>query len=306
VFSSLTIGTRGSKLALAQSNQVADRLRRLAPSMRVNVVIIRTTGDRILDAPLAQIGGKGLFTKELEVALLDRTIDLAIHSMKDLPTELPPGLIVGAIPKRARPFDALVCEKFESLVKLPAGAKVGTSSLRRAAQLRVLRNDLEIVDLRGNIDTRIEKVRNGDLEAAVLACAGLERLGLADVIREAISEDIMLPAVGQGALAIEIRAEDTRLKDFLGEIADPVSTLEVEAERAVLGALGGGCQVPIGALARAHGDQLHVTACVCSLDGQTIIRSSRTGPMVAAAETGRALAAELVDRGAAGIVASIR
>lgn len=306
MISSIAIGTRGSALALNQANFIASLIRAHAPEMRVSVHTYKTQGDKILDAPLSKIGGKGLFTKELELALLSRNIDIAVHSMKDLPTELPEGLAIGAVPKRVTPYDALISDKFDSLTELPQGARLGTSSLRRSAQLRTVRPDVEIVDLRGNIHTRLEKVRNGSLDAAILACAGLERLGLKDRIRQIISDQIMLPAVGQGALAIEVRHEDSALREFLEDIGDPVTTLEVAAERALLGALGGGCQVPIGALAHAHGNDLQLRACVCSLDGQTLIRDSLTGSLVGARDLGLRLADRLIQQGADAIIASIR
>lgn len=306
MISTLTIGSRGSKLALTQTNHIADAIRRLRPGLEVRIEIIKTTGDRILDAPLAKIGGKGLFTKELEVAMIDRLIDLAVHSMKDLPTELPEGLCIGAVPPRVTPNDALVCSKFESIESLPAGARVGTSSLRRIAQLRAVRPDLNIVDLRGNVDTRIGKVADGELDAAILACAGLQRIGRADAIRQVISEDVMISAAAQGALGLEIREDDEDLKAILAELNDLASAREVEAERTLLGALGGGCQVPIGARASVEGGNLHLLACVCSLDGNTLIRTSRMGSVDNPHELGMRVASELLQRGADAIVASIR
>lgn len=306
MIASLTIGSRGSKLALYQSNLIADMIRAHAPNLKIHIEIIKTTGDHILDAPLAKIGGKGLFTKELELALVERRIDLAVHSMKDLPTELPPSLIVGAVPKRATPNDAFVSVKWSSVAELPAEVRVGTSSLRRSSQLRALRSDLVIVDLRGNVDTRLAKVRDGDVDAAILACAGLERLGYHQSIRQVLPETMMVSAVGQGALAIEIREEDSALRALLQTIADPITTLEVTAERAFLGALGGGCQVPIGALARANNDTLLITGCVCALDGSNIFRTEQEGSIVAAHDLGRRAADILLAQGADAVISSIR
>jgi hydroxymethylbilane synthase len=302
----LTIGTRGSQLARAQTNMVADMIRTAAPGTEVTIEIIRTTGDHITNVPLAQIGGKGLFTKELEVALLDGGIDLAVHSMKDLPTELPDGLALGAVPERERPEDALICEKWATLDDLPGGVHVGTSSLRRSAQLRAYRNDLDIVDLRGNIDTRIGKVSSGDLDAAILACAGLTRLGRADAIRQHIGADIMLSAVGQGALALEMREDDADLAETLDALHHAPTAAAVTAERACLAEMGGGCQVPLGALATLEGDRLQMIACVCSLDGVEIVRVETGGLSEDAAAIGRGAADELMSRGAAAIMADIQ
>lgn len=256
----VVIGTRGSRLALWQTNHVADLLRAAAPGLRVEIQTISTRGDRILDRPLAEIGGKGLFTEELERALRDRTIDLAVHSLKDLPVQDPDGLVIGAIPKRATPNDALIARDASSLDDLPRGAKVGTSSLRRKAQLLLKRPDLEVVDLRGNVETRIAKVlERNEIDAAVLACAGLERLGLGHLISQVLPADVMLPAPGQGALGVQCREDDTELLALLEKLDHADTRAEVTAERALLDGLGGGCQAPIGALARANGAHLNVS-----------------------------------------------
>ncbi len=264
----VVIGSRGSRLALVQSNYIAALLREAAPGLVVEIETISTRGDRILDRPLAEIGGKGLFTEELEAALRAKTIDLAVHSLKDLPVQDPGGLTVGAIPKRATPNDALVARDAKTLEELPQGARVGTSSLRRKAQLLLKRKDLQIVDLRGNVDTRIAKVlERGELDAAVLACAGLERIGRADVIAQVLQADVMLPAPGQGALGIQCRADDTELLNLLRRLDHGDTRAEVTAERALLEALGGGCQAPIGALGKMIAGRLRLRCGVFSLDG---------------------------------------
>jgi hydroxymethylbilane synthase len=267
--------------------------------------VISTKGDHLADAPLPQIGGKGLFTKEIETALLERRIDLAVHSMKDLPTQLPEDLAIGAVPPRENPLDALVSGG-ASLSELVQGSRVGTSSLRRKAQLLALRPDLEVTNLRGNVDTRLRRVRKGVIAGAVMACAGLNRLGRAEAITEVFPPELMTPAVGQGALAIEVREDDAPLLDMLRALADPVAQAEVEAERAFLKALGGGCQVPVGALARANGSALSLMGCVCSLDGRRILRAQQTGPAMQPLELGRRLADALLEQGAAELISAIR
>jgi hydroxymethylbilane synthase len=258
------IGSRGSRLALWQSNHIAELLRDAAPGLAVEIQVISTRGDRILDKPLPQIGGKGVFTEELERALRDESTDLAVHSLKDLPVQEPDGLTIGAIPKRANPLDALVARDVKSLAELPEGARVGTSSLRRKAQLLLRKPpdtspNLDIVDLRGNVETRIAKVlEKRELDAAVLACAGLERLGLQDVISEVLQPEVMLPAPGQGALAIQCRDDDEGLLELLAALDHSETRAEVGAERALLQGLGGGCSAPIGALVRSGNDSVGV------------------------------------------------
>jgi len=247
----VVLGSRGSRLALVQTQWVAEQLRNLA-GVHVEIVTFTTTGDRILDVPLPQIGGKGLFTQELESALLEGRIDGAVHSLKDLPTLLPPGLIVGAVPKRANPLDALVARRQCRLLDLPKHARVGTSSLRRSVQLRQLRPDIEVVNLRGNVPTRLRKMEEMGLDAVILAAAGLERLGLADHITEILPVETMVPAPGQGALAVETRADHTALLTLLQCLEDPTTRTETDIERAFLQATGGGCQAPLGALARVE------------------------------------------------------
>jgi len=308
VKNTITIGSRGSRLALSQTDLVADVLRAAAPGASVRVEVISTKGDRIMDRPLAHVGGKRLFTKEIEGALLNGRIDLAVHSMKDLPTDLPEGLAIGAIPARGNPYDALVSASGTGLDDLPEGAVVGTSSVRRGAQLRVHRPDLNIVDLRGNVDTRLRRVAEGGLEAVVVACAGLERLGRADAITEVIPPEVMLPAPGQGALAIEIRADDVALREVLRRIEDRNAEAEVTAERALLAAMGGGCRVPIGALARVEGegDALVLAVCVCSPDGERVLRTTMIGTVSEAAELGRRAARALLAEGAEALIASVQ
>lgn len=302
----IVIGSRGSKLALTQTNQIADLLRAALPGLDVDVEVLSTRGDRILDKPLSEIGGKGLFTEELEAALRESTIDLAVHSLKDLPTDEPAGLIVAAVPKRVTPNDALVCAKWTDLDALPDGTRVGTSSLRRKAQLLAKKPGLEIVDLRGNVDTRIGKVlETGEVDAAILACAGLERIGRADVIAQVLPSEVMLSAPGQGALGIQARADDAELLELLEKINDASAQAETTAERTMLAALGGGCQVPIGALAQTDGDALTLRGCVCSLDGGTVLRAEASGATGDAASVGREAADALLAAGADAIVSEL-
>jgi hydroxymethylbilane synthase len=292
----LTIASRGSQLALWQARWVEARLTELGHECRVE--IIKTTGDKITDAPLSQIGaatgGKGLFTKEIEEALLDGRADLAVHSLKDLPTELPPGLGLAAVPEREDARDAVVGRK---LKELKAGARVGTSSLRRAAQLRWMRPDLQIESIRGNVDTRLRKLDEGQYDSIVLACAGLRRLGWAQRIAEVLPPETMCPAVGQGALAIETRVDGDAL-DACRALDHAATHAAVAAERAFLLALGGGCQVPIGAHARVDKDALELRGRVIAPDGSAMVSGSRKAAVRDAEEAGAALGAELLGRGA--------
>lgn len=302
----VTIGSRGSKLALTQTGQVADLLRAASPGIVVTIETISTKGDRVLDKPLAVIGGKGVFTQELEAALRDGSIDLAVHSLKDLPTEEPEALCLGAVPARATPNDALVCAKWACLEDLPDGARVGTSSLRRRAQLLARKPGLNVVDIRGNIDTRVAKVLDKEeMDAAILACAGLERIGQTDAIAEVLPADVMLPAAGQGALGIQARADDDELLALLEKIHDAAAAAETAAERTMLAALGGGCQVPIGALARAAGDGLTLHGLVCSLDGTQVLRTEVSGNSSDAESLGNQAAENLLASGAKAIVAQL-
>jgi hydroxymethylbilane synthase len=296
----LVIGARGSQLALWQANYVKDRLTARGTECRIEV--IKTTGDKITEVPLNRVGGKGLFTKEIEEALLDKRIDLAVHSMKDLPTELPKGLTVAAIPQRADPYDAIIGGKLRNL---KMGATVGTSSLRRIAQLKMLRRDLNVKSIRGNVDTRINKVERGEYDAIVLAAAGLKRLGWGDIISETFRPDIMCPAVGQGALAIET-LESGAGYEACAPLDDPWTRLPVTAERTMLAELGGGCQVPIGAFGSLDNTDLFLTGAVFEPDGCTMIRYTATGECTKPAELGRNVAQVLLKRGAQAILDIVR
>ena len=287
----LVIASRGSQLALWQARWVAGKL--AAHGHETRIEIIKTTGDKITDVPLAKVGTKGLFTKEIEEALLERRADLAVHSLKDLPTELPAGLALAAIPPREEPYDALVGKR---LGELPNGAKVGTSSLRRAAQLRKLRPDLAIESVRGNLDTRLRKLDEGQYEAILLAAAGLKRLGWEDRIAEKLAPEVMCPAVGQGALAIETLEAGAGF-DACRVLDDATTRAAVLAERGLLSALGGGCQVPIGAHATVTNGRLRLIGIVASPDGTEQIRGEVEGAVSEADALGRRLGAELLERG---------
>jgi len=295
----LVIASRGSQLALWQARWVRSRLAALGHQCRIS--ILKTSGDTSSDVPLAKVGTKGFFTKEIEEALLDNRADLAVHSLKDLPTELPAGLALAAVPVREDPRDAIVGRRLD---ELPAGAKVGTSSLRRAAQLRKLRPDLLVDWIRGNIDTRVRKLDEGRYDAILLAAAGLKRLGMADRIAEILPPEKMCSAVGQGALAIETRVEG-RGREACAALDDPATRAAVTAERAVLAALGGGCQVPIGAHAAVAGGRVRLVAIVASPDGAELVRGTRQGLASEAVEIGRALGEELLSRGARQILEAV-
>jgi hydroxymethylbilane synthase len=305
----LRIGSRGSDLARWQAEHVAGLLRSVEPGCVIEITIISTTGDRILDAPLAKIGGKGLFTKEIEEALLDGRCDLAVHSLKDLPTELPDGLGLGAVLSRTDPRDALISARRERFGALPAGARIGTSSLRRQAQLLHARPDLRVETLRGNVPTRVRKGISGEFDGVILARAGLERLGLLESVSEVLSFDLLLPAPGQGALGVEIRDSDVRMADLLTRLEDSATRAAADAERAFLHALGGGCQVPVGAHARPRdGDAawLELDGMVADPGGRTLLRGVKAGRIEEAEGIGAQLAAELIRRGAGAILESVR
>lgn len=301
----LTIGTRQSLLALWQSNHIAALLREKYPECEVVLKKIVTKGDRILDVPLAQIGGKGLFTKEIETELADGTIDLAVHSLKDMPTVLPEGLCLTAITKRANVGDAFVSNKYASFEELPLGAVIGTSSLRRKAQLLAARPDLQIMDLRGNVDTRLRKLDEGLYDAIILAAAGLERLGHGDRITALIPPDVCLPAVGQGALAIEARTADDEVRSMLEFLNDLPTKQSTDAERAFLGLLEGGCQVPIGVHADVAGEQIKIEAIIAALDGSTVLRDTITGKADDAVALGQQLGKKMLAAGGQEILAAI-
>lgn len=301
------VGTRESQLALWQTRWVVGRLMEAHPDREFSYVHIKTKGDKILDSPLAKIGDRGLFVKEIEEALLAREVDLAVHSMKDVPTSLSPGLAIAAMTERADPRDCLLSHRHSSFAALPEGAVVGTSSLRRVAQLRAARPDLQFVAIRGNLDTRLKKLETQGLDAIVLAAAGLDRLGWTDLIVERLAPEICLPAVGQGALGIETREEDSEVAALVAALADPVTTACVTAERALLDWLEGGCQVPIGALAVPDGaGRIWLRGVVASLDGEWIIRGERRGFLSEAGDLGRALAEELLAQGGQEILEQIR
>lgn len=301
----LKIGTRQSLLALWQSNFIAGELRKEYPNCEVTLKKIVTKGDRILDVPLAQIGGKGLFTKEIEEELLDGTVDLAVHSLKDMPTVLPEGLCLTVITSRANVGDAFVSNKYNSFAELPQGAVLGTSSLRRRAQLLAARPDLKIVDLRGNVDTRLRKLDEGNMDAIILAAAGLQRLGHGDRIKGIIPTSVCLPAVGQGALAIECRTDNTEVREMLAFLNDKATKQATDAERAFLGLVEGGCQVPIGVHAEVQDNEIKVEAIIASLDGSTVLRNTISGDAEKAVELGQKLGHQMLSDGGQDILATI-
>lgn len=294
--SGLVIGTRGSKLALVQTEMIRAALRAAHTGLEVAVETITTRGDVILDRPLSAIGDKGLFVTEIEDALRAGRVDLAVHSAKDLPSELPPDMILAVCPPREDPRDALLSHAGYTLAELPSGARVGTSSLRRTCQLRHLRPDLEIVDLRGNVDTRLRKLHEGQYDAIVLAAAGLRRLGLAEHVTEWLSPEQMLPAVAQGALGIEARAGDATTQALLDALDDRTTRLAVMTERAFLARIGGGCQVPVAALAHLDGDTLHLSGLIGARDGR-LVRGYRSALATNPTALGAALADELLENG---------
>lgn len=301
----LKIGTRQSLLALWQSNYIAACLRKQYPECEVVLKKIVTKGDRILDVPLAQIGGKGLFTKEIEEELLSGEVDLAVHSLKDMPTVLPEGLCLTVITARANVGDAFVSNKYDSFAELPLGAVVGTSSLRRKAQLLAARPDLTIRDLRGNVDTRLRKLDEGLYDAVILAAAGLERLGHGDRIKDIIPSDVCLPAVGQGALAIECRTDNAEVRAMLDFLNDMPTVQATSAERAFLGLVEGGCQVPIGVHADVENENIRIEAIIASLDGKTVLRDCLSGSADDAVALGKKLGEKMLANGGQEILAAI-
>lgn len=293
-------------MALWQANYVAEAIKKEHSSCCVELRELTTKGDRILDAPLAKIGGKGLFTKELEQAMLDDAVDLAVHSLKDMPTEVPDGLVIGAITTRLDPGDAFVSAHYAAVEDLPVGARVGTSSLRRRAQLLAVRPDLTICDLRGNVNTRLAKLDAGEFDAIVLAAAGLKRLGFERRIRTILPRSVMLPAVGQGALAIECRAGDAAILSAIEFLRDAGMTTAAQAERAFLRRVEGGCQIPVGVYAEVDANgQISIDAMIASVDGQRICRSNAHGAGEQAEALGTALAEELLDAGGREILKEI-
>jgi len=295
--SSLVVGTRGSRLAVWQAEWVQARLKELAPGLTVTLQRIKTSGDMILDVPLAVIGGKGLFVKEIEEALLRGEIDLAVHSMKDVPTVLPDGLDIVCVPAREDPRDVLVSRDSCSLDQLPKGSRVGTSSLRRQAQLLHYRLDLRIELLRGNLDTRLRKLHNGEYDAIVLAAAGLSRMGWSNKVTEYLPPEVSLPAIGQGALALEGRCKDRFAQALVEKLEHGPTRTAVTAERALLERLEGGCQVPIAAHATVKGDTLIMDGLIASVDGRQLIRDTIQGPASEARGLGKQLAEKLLAQG---------
>ena len=291
------IGTRGSKLALWQANLIALALKANYPEAKVELLNITTKGDKILDSPLSKIGGKGLFTKELELEMLEGNIDIAVHSLKDVPAQLAPEFTIAAITKREIPFDAFVSNKYKSFKELPQGALIGTSSLRRRAQLLAIRPDLKIENLRGNVDTRLKKLDEGNFDAIILAAAGLKRLGHERRITEILPTEIMLPAVGQGAIAIETLTNNIEVREILKALDDNDTHAATNTERAFLRIVEGGCQVPIGVFAKVDDNKITAEAIIASIDGQKIIRDKISGKVSNAEELGETLANKLLDSG---------
>ena len=291
----IKIGTRASRLALWQAEFVAAELKNFFPALEVELFKIHTTGDKILDAPLAKIGGKGLFTKELELQMAAGMIDLAVHSLKDVPTELPAGFRLAAITRRAQPFDAFVSNDFATLDNLPHGAIVGTSRLRRASQILSLRSDLQIKNLRGNVETRLRKLDAGEFDAIILAAAGLERLGYSSRIRELMTQ--IIPAAGQGALAIETRAGDEEIFRLVQVLNDAETCTAVEVEREFLTEVGGSCQIPVGVFAQVVDEKISVRALIASTDGQRVVKTSETAPLEELHGLGKKIAARLLNDG---------
>ena len=295
----IKIATRKSQLALWQAEYVQNALLNAHPDLQVELVPMSTQGDKILDTPLAKIGGKGLFIKELEVAMLDGKADIAVHSMKDVPVDFPDGFGLHCICPRENPYDAFVSNQFSSLAELPKGAIVGTSSLRRQSQLRAHRPDLMIKDLRGNVNTRLAKLDKQEYDAIILACAGLIRLNMGERISQQLPPELCLPAVGQGAVGIECRNDDTSLIALLQALHDPATAARVTAERAMNAKLQGGCQVPIGSYAELTGQSLNMRALVASADGKRILRAQGSAPIDQASSLGIRLADDLLTQGAA-------
>lgn len=302
----IKIGTRGSKLALWQANWVKSALGEKYPSFSFEIVIIKTKGDKILDVPLAKIGGKGLFVKEIEDSLLDGRIDIAVHSMKDMPAEIPDGLCIGAIPLRETPNDVMISGKGLLLSELGPGARIGTSSLRRSSQLRHSRPDIVILPLRGNLDTRIKKLETENMDAIILAAAGVKRLGFESRITEYLDENVMLPAVGQGALCLETRENDSEIGPMVSCLDHRESRLVVMGERAFLNRLEGGCQVPIAAHGKIVDNTFTLCGLVAGIDGKIMIRETLSGPETASERIGIELADRLLSMGAKDILEKLK
>lgn len=295
---SLKIGTRGSKLALWQADHVSNLISKEYPNLQIEIVVIKTTGDAVLDSPLSEIGGKGVFVKEIEEALLSEKIDIAVHSMKDVPTILPQGLIISAVAKRHDPRDALISNSGLHLEQLPKGSRVGTGSLRRGAQILHNFSDLEIVSIRGNVDTRINKLReSGEFDAIVLAVAGLERMGLGDQITQIIPPDIMLPSPGQGIVGIECRTTDLETKEILKTINHKETEIASISERAFLYRLGGDCNVPVGCHASLKNNLIHIRGVICSPNGEVLLKKDANASIEEAQQLGELLADTMLKQG---------
>lgn len=303
--SKLHIATRKSPLALWQANYVRDALLARNPGLDVELLTMTTQGDKILDTPLAKVGGKGLFVKELELGMLEGRADLAVHSMKDVPVEFPEGLGLAAILPREDPRDALISNKFSSIDGLPRGARVGTSSLRRQCQLNARRPDLEILDLRGNVNTRLKKLDDGEYDAILLAAAGVKRMGWEERITELLEPEQFIPAIGQGAIGIEIRLDDERVRGLVGELNDQQTAIRITAERALNEALQGGCQVPIAGYSEISHGVILLRALVGRPDGSELVQGVISGKPEDAAELGQVLADDLLSRGAREILADV-
>ncbi|MDO8784997.1 MAG: hydroxymethylbilane synthase [Syntrophales bacterium] len=301
----LRIGTRGSDLALQQTHWVAGRLRENFPGLKVEITVIKTKGDIMSDVSLAQIGGKGVFVKEIEEALLRDQIDIAVHSMKDVPAELPDGLEIGVIPAREDPRDVLISKDNRKLEELPQGARIGTGSLRRGFQIKNLLPDIEIVALRGNLNTRIRKIVTDNLDGVIVAAAGLSRMGWLPQVSQFIPVEMMLPAVGQGAIGIELRSDDKDTKDTVSFLNHPSTWLEVSAERSFLKWLGGGCRLPIAAYGKRDGDSLGLMGLVGDVDGRVVIRDVVRGPVEEAEALGKELAEKISSRGGRDILEEV-
>lgn len=302
----IRIGTRGSALALTQTRWVEAQLRAVHPEVATELVVIKTTGDKITDVPLARLGGKGLFIKEIEEALLKGEVDLAVHSLKDMPAELPPGCILGAFPPREDWRDAFLSHKWVSLEDIPPGGRVGTGSPRRRVQVLSRRPDLEVVPLRGNVDTRLKKLRTENLDAIILAAAGLRRLGLEHLPRRFLGPEEMLPAIGQGALALEVRADDREMLELLAPLDHYPTRVTVTAERAFLARLEGGCLVPVAALGELTDGRLSLTGLISDAEGRQVVQDQVAGEPEAAATLGTELAARLLAAGGREILASLQ
>ncbi|MEO1890562.1 MAG: hydroxymethylbilane synthase [Candidatus Thioglobus sp.] len=298
----LKIATRKSPLALWQAEHVKARLEYHHPGLRVELVKMTTKGDQILNSPLSKIGGKGLFIKELEVGMMEGVADIAVHSMKDVPYEIPPGFELGAILKRENPFDAFVSNHYESINDLPQGAKVGTCSMRRIVQLKAIRPDLEILDLRGNVNTRLQKLDNNEYDAIILACAGLIRLKFEDRIKQQISAEQSLPAVGQGAVGIEIRENDQEILDLIAPLIDTETSYRIACERAMNARLEGGCSVPIAGYSTIEDDQITLTGLVGNVDTGVILKEQVSGSIDESEQLGIVLADKLISLGAKDIL----